>query len=140
MNHNLQNLSKIIQNEIDKGAISGSAIRVIHNNETVYEDEMGYANIEKGKLIGKDTIYRLFSMSKPITAVAVMILYERGLINLLAPVSDYLQGFHNQKVITEQGMVDVNRPVTVQDLLNMTAGVVYPDESFKNNVVILINH
>lgn len=128
---NLRYLSTVIRKEIDDGIISGAAIRVIHNNETVYQDELGYANKEKGIPIKPDTIYRLFSMTKPVTAVAAMILYERGLLNLLAPVSDYLEGFKNQKVITKDGLADAIRPVTIQDLLNMTSGVVYPDECFE---------
>lgn len=128
---NMKNLSTIIQKEINDGYIGGAAIKVFQNNELCYEDVLGYADIENGTLMKKDTIYRMYSMSKPITAVATMILYERGIINLFEPVSDYLEGFQNQKVLTENGLVDVNRPVTIQDLLNMTAGVVYPDESFE---------
>lgn len=128
---NLELLSSVIQKEIDNGVIHGAAIRVIHNNESIYQDELGFADKEKGIPIETNTIYRMFSMTKPVTAVAAMILYERGLLNLLSPVSDYLEGFKNQKVYTEEGLVEVNRPVTVQDLLNMTSGVVYPDASFE---------
>ena len=67
-------------------------------------------------------------MSKPITAVAAMILYERGILNLFSPVSDYLEGFRNQKVYTKDRLVDAVRPVTIQDLLNMTSGIAYPGE------------
>lgn len=127
----LDSLSNVIKNEIDQNTISGAAIRVIHNNKQVYDTEMGYANKENNVPVKKDTIYRMFSMTKPVTAVAAMILYERGLLNLLTPVSDYLEGFKNQKVLTDNGLVDVVKPVTVQDLLNMTAGVVYPDAGFE---------
>ena len=120
-----------MQREIDSGAINGSAIRIIHNNKTIYQDELGYDDKENGIFTQKDTIYRLYSMSKPITAVAIMILYERGKLNLLAPVSDYLPGFQSQKVWTEDGLVDVLRSVTIQDLLNMTSGIAYPDMGFE---------
>lgn len=128
---NLEMLSKTIQNEIDLGNIQGAAIRVVYNNESVYQDELGYADKEKGFAIERDTIYRMYSMTKPVTAVAAMILYERGALNLLAPVSDYLEGFKNQMVYTENGLIKVHRPVTIQDLLNMTSGIVYPDDSFE---------
>lgn len=128
---NLDLLSAVIKQEIDHGVISGAAIRVIHKNETVYQDELGFANKEKGLKIVSDSIYRMYSMTKPVTAVAAMILYERGILNLLSPVSDYLEGFQNQKVYTKDGLVDVVRPVTVQDLLNMTSGIPYPDDSFE---------
>jgi CubicO group peptidase (beta-lactamase class C family) len=127
----LKYLNTIIQKTIDKGSINGAAIRVIHNNETVYQDKLGFADKEKDVLISDDTIYRMFSMTKPVTAVATMILVERGLISLLDPVSNYLEGFQNQKIITDSGLVDVARPVTIQDLLNMTSGIPYPDDSFE---------
>lgn len=92
---------------------------------------MGFADIENRTPIQQDTIYRMFSMSKPVTAVATMILYERGQLNLLAPVSDYLEGFHNQQVLTSDGLIPIKRAVTIQDLLNMTSGIAYPDESFE---------
>ena len=125
---NLTQTSSIINNEISAGNIAGAAIRVIHNNYTVYEDELGYADLENKKPIQKDTIYRIFSMSKPVTAVAAMILYERGKLNLFSPVSDYLDGFKEQKVYTKDGLVNANRPVTIRDLLNMTSGIAYPGE------------
>lgn len=128
---NLKRANALIQREIDNSVISGAAIRIIHQNEIVYQDEIGHADLENRKPIAPDTIYRLYSMTKPITAVAVMILYERGCLNLLSPVSDYLEGFRNQKVTTDNGLVDAVRPVTIQDLLNMTSGVVYPDGSFE---------
>jgi len=125
---NLTKTSEVINREISAGHIAGAAIRIIHNNYTIYEDELGYADIENKKPIKKDTIYRMFSMSKPITAVATMILYERGILNLFSPVSDYLEGFRNQKVYTKDRLVDAVRPVTIQDLLNMTSGIAYPGE------------
>jgi CubicO group peptidase (beta-lactamase class C family) len=128
---NLKFLKSVMQKEIDCGSINGSAIKIIHNNNVIYEDELGYADKEQGIPIKKDTIYRMYSMSKPVTTVATMILYERGQLDLLAPVQDYLEGFKNQKVYTPNGLEDVKRPVTIQDLLNMTSGVVYPDMSYK---------
>lgn len=128
---NLEQLSTVISKEIDLGQISGAAIRVIYNNEVFYQEELGLADIEMNKPIEKDTIYRLFSMSKPITAVAAMILYERGQLDLAAPVSDFLKGFHHQQVLTNSGLLPVERSVLIKDLLNMTSGIAYPDESFE---------
>lgn len=127
----LEYLKPILQQEIDAGAIAGAAIRVIHEDRTVYDERLGFADREKRACVAADTIYRLYSMTKPITCAAIMILYERGQLQLLAPVSQYLEGFRNQKVWTDNGLVDAVREVTIQDLLNMTAGIVYPDESFE---------
>ncbi|BCN29803.1 serine hydrolase domain-containing protein [Anaeromicropila herbilytica] len=129
-NKQLQYMAPVIQQEIDSNSIAGASLLVIHNNEEVYRETFGFADKENKKPIAKDTIFRLYSMTKPVTSVASMILYERGLLDLNAPVSKYLDGFKNQKVYTEQGLVDVTREVTIQDLLNMTSGVVYPDGSY----------
>ncbi len=128
---NLEHIKTVIQKEIDCGAINGSAIKIIHNHATIYQEELGYADKENGVPISQNTIYRLYSMSKPITAVATMILYERGKLDLLAPVSDYLEGFQNQKIWSEEGLIDVKTPASIRDLLNMTSGVVYPDLTFE---------
>lgn len=124
-------IEDVLQAEIDAHAVAGSALRIIHGNAVVYDISLGYADKERQLANSKDTIYRLFSMTKPITAVAVMILYERGQISLLTPVSEYLDGFRMQKVFTDKGLVDAEREVTINDLLNMTSGIVYPDETFE---------
>ena len=67
---NLKQLSVVIQEEINRGEISGAAIRVLRNNEIKYQDELGLADIEKNIPVAKNTIYRMFSQSKPVTAVA----------------------------------------------------------------------
>ncbi len=123
------NLSSIIQKEIDDGLIAGASLRVMQNNNTFFDHVYGVTDLETGNPITDNTIFRLHSMTKPITAVAVMILYERGQLDLLSPVSDYLEGFKNQKVHTSSGLVDVIRPVTIQDLLNMTSEIQYPDDT-----------
>ncbi len=127
----LDRLSAVIQKEIDAGLISGAVIKVLHKNETCYQQEFGLADLENKNPLQRNSIFRIHSMTKPITAVATMILVERGLLTLLSPVSNYLEGFKNQKVLTKEGLVAVNKEVTIQELLNMTSGVVYPDESFE---------
>lgn len=130
----MERLKLVMEEEVQKGTVNGSAIRVLHNNKVVYEEEIGYASKETNTKMEKDTIYRMYSMSKPVTAVATMILNERGMLHLLEPASKYLDGFKNQKVITENGLVKVNRDSTIQDLLNMTSGIVYPDMNIEAGV------
>ena len=127
----LERIAIAIKNEISKGNIAGASLSLLKDNEEVYRNEFGYANMEKEIPMKKDTIFRMFSMSKPVTAVAVMILFERGEIDLFQPVSEYLNGFINQKVATSEGLVDTKKDVTIQNLLNMTSGIVYPDENYK---------
>lgn len=114
----------------------GAAISVIHKGEEVYYGEYGEADKEKGLPMRRDCIFRCYSMTKPVTSVAVMILVERGKLSLSDAVSNYLPGFREQQVYTESGLVPVEREVTIQDLMDMTAGVVYPDASFPAGAIM----
>ncbi|MDD7402563.1 MAG: serine hydrolase [Butyribacter sp.] len=118
------------ENSKDPDCIVGASICVIHKGEEVYRNEYGYADREKKIPMAADSIFRCYSMTKPITSVAVMTLVEKGVLSLTDPVSMYLPGFKDQQVLTDDGLVPVEREVQIQDLLNMTAGVVYPDASF----------
>ncbi len=95
--------------------------------ETLYT-QAGMADIETGTLIQRDSIFRLYSQTKPITAAAVMLLTERGLIDLMDGVDKYLPGFAAPKVIGADGtLTPASRAPRLFELLGMTAGVVYPD-------------
>ena len=108
----------------------GAAICVLQGGEEVYRKEYGYADKENKIPMKRDSIFRCYSMTKPVTAVAVMILVERGQLVVYDPVSKYIPTFENQQVLTEKGLVPADRQVTIKDLLTMTAGVTYPDASF----------
>ena len=121
----LKYLSDVINKEISNGQISGASTAVLKDGEVVFRKEYGYADIEKGKKMARDTIFRLFSLTKPITAVAAMILFERGIIDLESPVKNYISGYENMKVIKDGKYIPANSEVTIHNLLNMTAGMVY---------------
>lgn len=114
----------------------GAAVSVIHKGKEVFRGEYGMADKEKNIPMEKNSIFRCYSMTKPVTSVAVMTLVEAGKLSLSDAVSVYLPGFRNQKVLTEDGLVPVEREVTIQDLMDMTAGVVYPDASFPAGAVM----
>lgn len=124
-----ESMDRLIREEITSGYVKGVACRVIHKGKVIYDTVQGYADAEQGKALQQDTIYRLFSMTKPITAVATMILMERGLIDLRDPISKYLPEYAHQKIWTEEGLQDTWRDVQIWDLLNMTSGIPYPDMS-----------
>lgn len=128
---NKQKLSKI-QELLDEMAesnfISGVNCMVLQNGEEQCYYEAGMRDIA-GKLpITRDTIFRLYSMTKPVTSAAVMILLEEGKLDLLTPVSTYLPGFNNQCIIQKGMTIPAARPVTIQHLLNMTSGLSYGGE------------
>ena len=121
----LDYLSDVINREIADGQISGASTAVLKDGEVVFRKEYGYADIENAKKMSSDTIFRLFSLTKPITAVAAMILFERGLIDLENPVKNYISGYENMYVIKDGNYIPANSDITLHNLLNMTAGMVY---------------
>ena len=101
-----ERIADIINQEIEMGEIAGANLMVIHKGEEIFFDCFGYADKEKKTPIKRDTIFRLFSMTKPITAVALMMLYEQGKVDLYDPVEKYLPGYRDMKVSTPEGLVD----------------------------------
>ena len=112
---------------VDNHECAGLSLQVRVDGKVVLDAEAGYADIAGQRPIQHNSIFRLYSQSKPVTAAAAMLLMERGVIDLADPVEKFLPGFHGQKVWTKDGLVPVNRPVQVLDLLGMTAGLCYPD-------------
>ena len=113
----LGRLDNLIESQREKGKLQGATILVEHNGKRVYEN-----HYEPDR---EDSIYKIFSMTKPITAVAAMILFERGELDLMSKVSDYLPAFAECKIATPEGITKAANPITVKDLLNMTSGIVY---------------
>lgn len=118
-------IEKALRNSIDKKDIAGGNLLVIKGGEEILYKEDGYADLEHAQPIKRDSIFRLYSMSKPVTAAAVMILVERGEIDLYEPVSKYLPGFKNQLVEEDGRLVAAKREMIIKDLLSMTSGLVY---------------
>lgn len=127
----LQDQTKLVIKERLKSAINsnefaGANIMVLESGKEIFYHESGLANIEKKQPIERNSLFRLYSLTKPVTAAAVLILVERGLIDLFDPVNHFLTGFNNQKVLEDGKLVDIKREVNIKDLLNMTSGLLYP--------------
>lgn len=125
----IDQIKKVIKAGIENNELAGANLMVIKDNKEIFYHEDGFADKEAGITIKRDSIFRLYSMSKPVTAVAVMILLERGEIDLYEPVSKFLPGFKNQMVESREGLVQAEREVSLKDLLSMTSGLVYGGES-----------
>jgi CubicO group peptidase (beta-lactamase class C family) len=115
---------------IDPGKLVGAQILVARHGEVAYRQSMGLMDRERGRPMADDAIVRLYSMTKPITSVALMMLYERGLFQLNDPATTILPELGGQRVwlagegdamVTEPAM----RPITIRDLLRHTAGLSY---------------
>lgn len=121
----LVRLGEILEESVQIGQIAGGNLCVIHKGEEQYYAESGYADIVNKKKIARDSIFRLYSMTKPITSAAVMLLMERGIIDLFDPVSKYIPTFENMKVAAKAGDIPTIRQVTIKDCLSMTSGLPY---------------
>ena len=132
-----------MQAEVDKGNIPGMVIMVSRKGKLVYSEVVGYQDKDAGIPLKKDSIFRIYSMTKPLVSVAAMILAEDGKLTLSDPVSKHLPEFADMKVSvatkdasgnTSYSVVPAERPITVIDLLRHTSGIGYA-EITKNPVI-----
>jgi CubicO group peptidase (beta-lactamase class C family) len=119
----LERITETFQREVDSLAIPGAVVVVARDGKIAYEKAIGYQNREERVPMKVDSIFRIASMSKPITTVAAMMLVEDGKLDISAPVSQYLPEFSDLKVGPDAE--PVKRPMTVQDLLRHTSGLAY---------------
>jgi CubicO group peptidase (beta-lactamase class C family) len=115
---------------VDEGKLPGYLVMVARRGHPAYLHRYGLCDVEKQKSVADDTIFRIYSMTKPITSVAMLQLYERGLFQLNAPVSTVIPAFKGLQVYSagegdRMETVAAQREVTFRDLLTHTAGFVY---------------
>lgn len=129
MNDDLEKkICGLMKQAVQNQQTAGVSLLVRKDGEELFFGACGYADIEKRETLGRDHIFRLFSMTKPVTAVAAMILVERGMLDLNMPVSEVLPGFAGAKVMEDGVPVTAQFPVRVLHLLNMTSGLTYGEE------------
>ena len=130
----LQRVGDYIRNEIATGKIPGAVVLIQQHGQPVYFESFGVRDVESRLPMTPDTIFRLYSMSKPITSVAVMTLVEEGKLRLDDLVSKYLPAFADVKVGVQKSdengkpalaLEPVNRPITIEDLMRHTSGLTY---------------
>lgn len=117
-----------IKTSIDKQTVAGAVTLVAHGKDVVEFDAAGMADIEAGHPMQKDTIFQIMSMTKPVTAIGIMMLAEQGKLALRDPVDLYLPEFHNLRVATTNGpdaqrLGFPNHAITIRDLLTHTSGM-----------------
>lgn len=122
----LSRLQNVLEEMVDARFVSGSSCMVLQQGRELCYFENGYRDSKAKKPLTRDTIFRLYSLTKPMTAVAVMMLLEEGRLDLLTPVSDFFPGFQNQYYICDGKKIPVQTPVQIRHLLNMTSGLTYP--------------
>jgi CubicO group peptidase (beta-lactamase class C family) len=125
----LRRIHEAIQRHIDAGEISGAVTLVARRGRLVHFEAHGLMDIESKRPMQKDAIFRIASMSKPITGVAVMMMLEEGKLRLNDPVSKFLPEFKDSKVAVARGnggqfyLVPADRDLTIRDLLTHTNGL-----------------
>lgn len=121
----LDRMGPAMQQQISKNMFPGAVTLVARHGEVVHLQAHGFQDAAKTKPMRTDTIFRMASMTKPITTVAGMMLVEQGMMKLNDPIATWLPELKDLKVETANGDVAPTRPVTVQDLMRHTAGLVY---------------
>jgi CubicO group peptidase (beta-lactamase class C family) len=125
----LQRLSDAFKREVDKGTVPGVTVMVARRGQIGLFDAIGRQNPAASAPMAKDSIFRIFSMTKPIVSVGIMMLVEDGHFLLSDPVAKFIPEFAEQKVGVENHgkleLVPVHRPMTIQDLLRHTSGITY---------------
>lgn len=126
-----QRLDQLIQQQIDEQKMAGINTLVLRHGKAAYFKSAGMMNIEEQVPMHKDAIFRIASMSKAVTSVAVMMLYEEGKFKLNDPVADYIPAFKDPVVAVSDSSdkgyhtVPAERPITIRHLLTHTSGLTY---------------
>ena len=130
----LGRLDAAMQKAVDSGELPGAVVLIARDGQLVYAKSFGWQDRAKQIPMRNDSIFRLYSMTKPVVSVATMMLVEEGRLGLQEPVSKYIPEFKEMKVGVESidadgkpslKLVDAKRQITVQDLLRHTSGLTY---------------
>jgi len=139
----LRNVKASLQAEVDKGNIPGAVVMINRKGKLVYSEVVGYQDKSTNKPMSKDSIFRIYSMTKPLASVAAMILVEEGKLQLADPISKFMPEFANMQVSVgskdsggnmEYNLVPAAKPITIQDLLRHTSGIGYPEITSNPNI------
>jgi CubicO group peptidase (beta-lactamase class C family) len=131
----LDHIGQVLREDAGKGLVPGSILLVARHGKIVYFESVGTLNPATKAPMTKDAIFRIFSMSKPITSVSAMMLVEEGKLALNDPVAKYIPQFAKVKVGVDKpdpaggkatlDLVAPRRPITIQDLMRHTSGITY---------------
>ena len=130
----LEKIGEFFRNEVATGKIPGAIVLIEQHGKPVYHEFFGVRDGATKLPMTDDTIFRIFSMTKPITSVAAMMLIDEGKLKLDDPVAKYIPSFGNARVGVEKKtdngeksleLVPLKRPITIQDLMTQTSGITY---------------
>ena len=126
-------IDRMFQAAVDKGEIPGVVAAVTNKDQILYLKAFGKQDVARGVPMSKDTVFRIASMTKPVTSVGIMMLYEQGKLRLDDPAGNYLPAYKGREVIAtfnEKDATYTTRPakgeMTIRHLLTHTSGLSYP--------------
>ncbi len=138
----MRDKQRLVQECMDRAVykqeVAGVVALEIKEGKEVLFAKSGFADIKNGIPMSRDTIFRLYSQSKPITAAAAMMLVEDGILDLGEPVGDYIDSFNNQTYLSKGKVhkVPSDKKMRIRDLMNMTSGLVYPGINTPTEVAV----
>jgi CubicO group peptidase (beta-lactamase class C family) len=122
----LERIRPVMQAYVDRGVYAGISTLIARRGKVVHAEQIGWRDKEAQLPMSADTIFRLYSMTKPIICTALMTLFEEGRFRLIDPVSKYIPTLANLKVLTVDGsLVEPVRPINLRDLMTHTSGMTY---------------
>jgi CubicO group peptidase (beta-lactamase class C family) len=126
----LERIATAVQRDVDDKRIAGAVTLVVRHGKVAWFKAQGMSDREAAKAMPTDAMFRICSMTKPITSVAVMMLYEEGKFLLDDPVSKYLPEFKNPRVLVKPASgatytIPATKEITIRDLLRHTSGITY---------------
>jgi len=121
----LEKIGALNRRYVDEGKLAGTVTLIARGGKVVHFEAVGVADLETGAPMTRDTLFRIYSMSKPITAVAAMMLYEDGAFQLRDPVSKFLPELKGLQLLDADGTLAPAGEMTMQQLLTHTAGLSY---------------
>src|ERR1700761_5125837 len=127
----LARIDSVLKADIEAGRIPGAVIAIARHGKLVKFDAYGFRDKEAGAAMTTDTIFNIASMTKPMTTVGALMLYEQGKLLIDDPLSKYFPKFASMKVaVRDNGeptadIVPANRQITIQDLMRHTSGLIY---------------
>ena len=130
----LERIIPVFQQYVDQGIFAGFSLEIARNGNVIFQQQIGFTDLESELPIQADTLFRIYSMTKPITATAIMILHEEGKFQLSDPISKYISAFDKMSVleVDSSGIERIEDPIripTIKDLLTHTAGFTYDHSS-----------
>ena len=134
-----------LHKHVDDGKLPGTFVRIIKDSKVVYNDEYGLIDIASNKPIQENSLYRIFSMTKPITAVALMTLYDQGKLDLDDKVSKFIPEFSQTTVYKQADGKHSTEPqkneMTIRHLLTHTSGIPYGwEQSYTDSIYAVRQH